>query len=52
MMNIVHDTKTNKSIENSAAAAITAVNLYNPLFSGLNLSNISIPNADLSSSLL
>ncbi len=48
----MYQSKKDKSISNSAAAAITAVNLYNPLFSGLDLSNISIPNADLTSSLL
>ncbi len=47
-MEVVNESKTNKFISNSAAAAITAVNLYNPLFSGMNLSRISIPNADLS----
>jgi hypothetical protein len=51
-MNIVLQTKTNKDISNSAAAAITVVNLYNPLFSGLNLSNISIPHADITYLLL
>ncbi len=51
-MNIVYFTKTNFSISNTAAAAITAINIYNPLLSGLNLSNISVPNADLTSSLL
>jgi hypothetical protein len=51
-MNIVIESKNNKSIENNAAAAITAVNIYNPLFSGINFSNISIPNADLSCALL
>ncbi len=51
-MNIVEQTKTNKSISNSAAVAITAANLYNPLFSGLDLSNISIPYADITYSLL
>ena len=39
-------------LSNTAAAAITAINIYHPLFSGLNLSYISIPNADLTSSLL
>ena len=48
MLSIVNDTKTNKIIENSAAAAITAINLYIPSLSGMDLSNISIPRADLS----
>jgi hypothetical protein len=52
MMDIILDSRINKSISNSAATAITLINLYNPFFSGMDLSNISIPSANLAYSYL
>jgi hypothetical protein len=48
MLNIIQKSKNDKSISNSAAAAVTAISLYNPLLSAMNFSKISIPNAYLS----